>query len=132
MNSPEPFDEIGGLLRSHKPDPRPSPGLESRIVRGLVSREPALIRRAWLWFVLPPAIAALGIVLLWPSPSAPTPPPAVARAEPAPVEAVVAIEAAPLLVNNPLELEKRALQNDARRAGRFLIDCLPSLAMPLE
>jgi hypothetical protein len=150
MNSPEPFDEIGDLLRSHKPDPQPSPGLEARIVRRLVRREPTLIRRAWPWFLLPPA-TALGIVLLWPSPS--IPPPVVAAGEPPPVEVMVppveamvppaegvvppaegvaAIEAAPLLANNPLELEKRALQKDARRAGRFLMDCLPSLAMPLE
>jgi hypothetical protein len=157
MNSPEPFDEIGDLLRSHKPDPQPSPGLETRIVRRLVRREPAFIRRAWLWFLLPPA-TALGIVLLWPSPSVPppvvaaeVPPPAEGVVTPAegvvtpaegvvtpadgvvpPAEGVAAIEAAPLLANNPLELEKRALQNDARRAGRFLMDCLPSLAMPLE
>ncbi len=157
MNSPEPFDEIGDLLRSHKPDPQPSPGLEARIVRRLVRREPALIRRAWPWFLLPPA-TALGIVLLWPSPSVPPPvaaaevplpveamvppaegvvPPAEGMVPPAegvvpPAEGVAAIEAAPLLANNPLELEKRALQKDARRAGRFLMDCLPSLAMPLE
>jgi hypothetical protein len=132
MNSPEPFDEIGDLLRSHKPDPRPSPGLEARIVRRLVSREPTFIGRAWPWFLLPPA-TALGMVLLWPAPSAP--PPAVAADPPAPAapaEAVAAVEAAPMLASNPLELEKRALQNDARRAGRFLMDCLPSLATPLE
>jgi hypothetical protein len=30
-------------------------------------------------------------------------------------------------MSNPLEREKLALQRDASRAGRFLIDCLPSL-----
>jgi hypothetical protein len=134
MNSPDPFDEIGDLLRSHKPDPQPSPGLEARIVGRLVSREPAFIRRAWPWFLLPPAVA-LGMVLLWPAPPAPLPvvaqdpppteAPAVATAEPA-------VESAPLLANNPLEREKRALQNDARRAGRFLIDCLPSLSVSTD
>jgi len=31
------------------------------------------------------------------------------------------------LTSNPLEREKLALQRDANRAGKFLIDCLPSL-----
>ena len=120
MNSRDPFHEIGDLLRSHKPDPQPSPGLEARIVRQLVTREPSLVRRVWPWFLLPPAVAA-GIVLMWPAPgSAPT----VTYQEP-PAPAV--LEVPPPPADNPLEKEALALHRDARRAGRFLIDCLPSL-----
>lgn len=79
----------------------------------------------WPWFLLPPAVA-LGMILLWPDatvspritrqPDRPTAP----AEHPGPAELEFA--------SNPLELEKLALQRDARRAGRFLIDCLPSLA----
>jgi len=34
--------------------------------------------------------------------------------------------ASPLVEENPLKQESLALSRDARRAGRFLIDCLPS------
>ncbi len=121
MKSREPFHEIGDLLRSHKPDPRPSSGLEMRILRSLSPREPS--RRLWPWFLLPPAVA-LGILLLWPDLSPPSA--AVTLDDPAPPPPVE--NEAPLIFPaNPLEREALALRRDAGRAGRFLIDCLPSL-----
>ena len=128
MKSEDPFHEIGELLRSHKPDPRPSPGLEGRILRSLPPRQPSpAAGRFWPWFLLPPAAAA-GIVLLWPEPVAV---PVITRQEPPPVP-VVEPRAAAIFQANPLEQEKLALQRDARRASRFLIDCLPSLDTALE
>lgn len=121
----EPYHEIGELLRSHKPDPRPSPGLESRIVQSLRTPEPAAPDRNWLWFLLPPAVAA-GIVLMWPQPA---PQPVISRIDSVP--SPVAIESSDA-GQNPLERESAALRNDARRAGRFLINCLPGLAAPVK
>jgi len=124
MNPRDPFHEIGDLLRSQKPDPQPSPGMEMRILRALPSREKAS-RRIWPWFLLPPAVA-MGVVILWPKPapqavvSQHTTPVVAQPIEPATTEEVT-------LTSNPLEREKLALQRDASRAGRFLIDCLPSL-----
>ena len=74
------------------------------------------------------AAAAAGIVLLWPEPVAV---PVITRQEPPPVP-VVETRAAAIFQANPLEQEKLALQRDARRASRFLIDCLPSLDTALE
>lgn len=125
MNSRDPFHEIGDLLRSQKPDPQPSPGLEMRILRALPSREPSLARRIWPWFLLPPAVA-MGVVILWPKPG----PQAVVSQHPKPVienPIEPATKEELTLTSNPLEQEKLALQRDASRAGRFLIDCLPSL-----
>ena len=119
MNPREPFDEIGELLRSRKPDPRPAPGLESRIMQALPERKG---RTVWPWFVLPPAVA-MAVLLLSPKPATE---PAHANTGSAgfiPPEPA----AMPSELANPLELEKLALQRDARRAGRFLIDCLPSV-----
>jgi hypothetical protein len=124
MNPRDPFHEIGDLLRSEKPDPQPSPGLEMRILRALPSRERAT-RRIWPWFLLPPAVA-MGVVILWPKPA----PQAVVSQQTDPViEKPIepATKEEPTLTSNPLEQEKLALQRDASRAGRFLIDCLPSL-----
>jgi hypothetical protein len=124
MNPRDPYQEIGDLLRSQQPDPQPSPGLEMHILRALPAREKAS-RRIWPWFLLPPAVA-MGVVILWPKPG----PPAVVSQQPKPVieestKPATADEVT--LTSNPLEREKVALQRDAQRAGRFLIDCLPSL-----
>jgi len=124
MNPRDPFQEIGDLLRSQKPDPQPSPGLEMRILRALPSREKAS-HRIWPWFLIPPAVA-MGVVILWPKPT----PQAVASQHTTPVvqqpiEPAATEEGS--LTSNPLEREKLALQRDANRAGKFLIDCLPSL-----
>jgi hypothetical protein len=121
----EPYHEIGELLRTHQPDPRPSPGLESRIVQSLRTPEPAIPNRNWLWFLLPPAVAA-GIVLMWPQPA---PKPAISLNDPAP--SVVVAETSDT-GQNALERESAALRNDARRAGRFLINCLPGLTDPVK
>jgi hypothetical protein len=123
MNPRDPSDEIGYLLRSQKPAPQPSPGLEMRILRALPSREKS--SRIWPWFLLPPAVA-MGVVIFWPR----TGPQGIVSQHPKPV-IEKATELAPAeeitLTSNPLEREKVALQRDAQRAGRFLIDCLPSL-----
>jgi hypothetical protein len=124
----EPYHEIGDLLRAHKPDPKPSPGLEARIVRSLGEPEVAKVHRVWPWFLLPPAVAA-AIVLMWPDPA---PIPAVTRVETSPAETALGTEASAILAHNPLEQEKLAIENDARRASRFLIDCLPSLIAPID
>lgn len=129
MKPPEPYHEIGELLRAHKPDPQPTPGLESRIVRALGEPErPQNVHRVWPWFLLPPAVAA-AIVVMWPEPVARAP---LVRTEPAPVAAQEDSAATAILASNPLEQEKLALENDARRASRFLIDCLPSLTSPID
>ena len=128
MKSREPHDEIGDLLRAHKPDPRPSAGLEARIIRSLGEPESAKVSRVWPWFLLPPAVAA-AIVLMWPDPAAV---PVVTGTDPAPAQTNQRVEAPVTVSSNPLEREKLALENDARRASRFLIDCLPSLTSPLD
>lgn len=126
MKSDEPFHEIGKLLRSQHPDPRPSPGLELRILRA-VNQPPRPAKASlWPWFLIPPALA-MAVVLMWPQSTTPVVAPVVVRqADPPPVE--IAEPAIALAVNeiNPLRKESRALRRDAERAGRFLIDCLPS------
>ena len=129
MKPREPYHEIGELLRAHKPDPQPSPGLESRIVRALGEPErPQNVHRVWPWFLLPPAVAA-AIVVMWPEPVARPP---LAHSGPAPLTTEENPAAAATPARNPLEQEKLALENDARRASRFLIDCLPSLTSPID
>lgn len=123
MNPRDPHQEIGDLLRSQKPDPQPSQGLEMKILRALPSHEKAT-HRIWPWFLLPPAVA-MGVVMLWPKPE----PYAVflhhqTPAVEMPIEPALPQEITSMI--NPLEREKLALQRDASRAGRFLIDCLPS------
>jgi hypothetical protein len=115
-------DELGELLRSHTPDPRPSPGLERRIMHALPDRRKGT---GWAWFALPPALALVALMLApadrpaAPTAAVPAPP---AEAAEAPVVTALVEDAL-----HPLERETAALQRDARRAGRFLIDCLPSL-----
>lgn len=131
MNPRDPYHEIGDLLRSQKPDPQPSPGMEMRILRALPSREKAS-RRIWPWFLLPPALA-MAVVMLWQKPESHEPKPGSqalflhhqTSAVENPIEPAIPQEVT--LMSNPLEREKLALQRDASRAGRFLIDCLPSL-----
>lgn len=130
MNPSDPHHEIGDLLRSQKPDPQPSPGLEMKILRALPLHEKST-RRVWPWFLLPPAVA-MAVVLVWPKPGTQ----AVhhqtqsvflhhqTQAAEKPIEPAIPQEIT--LMSNPLEREKLALQRDASRAGQFLIDCLPS------
>ena len=128
MKTREPHDEIGDLLRAHKPAPRPSPGLEARIIRSLGEPAPTRVSRVWPWFLLPPAVAA-AIVLMWPDPAVL---PVIGSTDQASAETTRGLQAPMTVASNPLEREKLALENDARRASRFLIDCLPSLTSPLD
>ena len=121
----DPYHEIGELLRSRKPDPRPSPGLEARIVQSLPATGSGGSGRIWPWFLLPPAVAA-AITLMWPGPASQ---PVALRPDPS----AVAVDPRPESSDpNPLARESLALRNDARRAGRFLINCLPGLADPVN
>ena len=101
MNSRDPHHEIGDLLRSRKPDPQPSPGLEMRILRALPSREKS--SRIWPWFLLPPAVA-MAVVMFWPKLGIQAvvshhPDSVIEKAtEPAPAEEIT-------LTSNPLERE---------------------------
>ena len=130
------FPEIDHLLRSYKPEAPVAPDLEARILRAVNQRtRPPAKRRLWPWFALPPAFAAVALVLLNRSPShapavaarnlpgATTPAQVIPAAEPAPDVIVSLVESA-----NPLISETAALSRDARRVSGFLIDCLPSVA----
>jgi hypothetical protein len=140
MNRADQHDGIGLLLRSRKPDPQPSPDLESRILRALARPVPAPRRVFSLrWLLLPPAVAAAMLAIQWQRPPIPAPAQAVAVAAATgtaalelvdpPVEAEFQIPAlAELLEGNPMQAEVRALQRDAGRAGRFLINSLPSIS----
>lgn len=128
------FPEIDRILRSHKPQPPGAPELEARILRALNQRvRPPAKRRLWPWFALPPAFAAIALILLN---RPPTDAPAVTRnpvgapllqvtpaANPAPDAIVTMVESA-----NPLLGETAALSRDAKRVSGFLMDCLPSVA----
>ena len=129
MKHDDPFQEIGDLLHSHKPDPQPSPGLEARILRELDRRQRPEPVSWWKWLVVPPALAAVAL-LLWPreqDQASQT----VVGGSPVPSRAEEAREPEePFLIDdsNPLKMETAALRRDARRAGRFLIDSLPTLS----
>lgn len=123
MKPDESFQEIGELLRSQKSEVLPAPGLEQRILHAL-DRHQRPAPRPWRpWLFLPPAFAALAL-LLWQRPASTspeivhTPPPVVA-----PTETVISLAD----LGNPLSVESAALSRDAKRAGDFLINCLPSL-----
>ncbi|MCW1913646.1 hypothetical protein OJ996_08670 [Luteolibacter sp. GHJ8] len=121
MKHHDAHDEIGALLRGQKPEANAPPGLESRILRDLDRRQRPVPERRWIWFVAPAAIAAV-IVLIdnqSPQPAPASKPQVVQQNEPEE-------ETNPATEVNPLKRESLALTRDARRAGRFLIDCLPS------
>ncbi|WP_193214529.1 hypothetical protein [Luteolibacter marinus] len=121
--------DVEELLRSRKPDPRPSPGLERKIIEALEHRGLRSRFRIRAWHILPPAIAA-SILLVWPErhPSHGKPS---QQAQMAPGSEVTSTTPPESTADslNPLERESKALQRDARRTGRFLIDCLPSFSM---
>ena len=118
--------EIDRLLRASPPDPPPPPGLETRIRAALhaAPRPAPAIPRALLAGFAAVALAAAAWVATRPHEP---PPPAVAEQPPPPVATPPPPEAAPFA--NPLRAEVRALRNDAGRAGRFMLDCLPSLTV---
>ncbi len=127
MKHADPHDEIAALLRTRQPDPQPSPGLEARILRELDRRQHRKPARIWPWFVLPPAFAAAALVVISHNPPVAqrqevvhtTPMPT--KTEPKKDEVTEALSERA----NPLQEETAALGRDAKRAGRFLIDCLP-------
>jgi hypothetical protein len=133
MKPEESFPEIDQLLRSHKPGNPVAPDLEARILRAVNQRaRPPAKRRLWPWFALPPAFAAVALVLLNQPPSpaptrelsvTPTPPQVIPTADPAPDAIASLVESA-----NPLLGETAALSRDAKRLSGFLMDCLPSVA----
>lgn len=125
MKHADPHDEIAALLRTRQPDPQPSPGLEARILRELDRRQHRKPARLWPWFVLPPAFAAVVIVVLSHEPEEKQQ--QVVETKPVPTKIAPENAAAEVLIGegNPLKAETAALGRDARRAGRFLIDCLP-------
>jgi hypothetical protein len=127
MKHDDDHNEIGAMLRSHKPEPVPAPGLEARILRELDRKQRPAPSRRWVWFVAPAAFAAVVVVMSSLQASKPVggSPETAANAvklDPAPEED----EASAIVKDNPLKRESVALTRDARRAGRFLIDCLPS------
>ncbi len=131
MKNEDSFDEIAAALRSAKPDPQPSPGLESRILRSLAlhrdhKKKPEKAS-LWFWFLLPStaAIAITLAVLRLPGPAAPAS--TVAIEAPAPAFALPEAPDSPFFGPNPLETETIALRRDAKRVGDFLIGSLPSL-----
>ena len=123
MKPDESFQEIGELLRSQKSEVLPAPGLEQRILRALDRHQRPAPRPRWPWLLLPPASAALTF-LLWQRPAA-TSPEIVRTPQPVAVPTETVISLADL--GNPLSAESAALSRDAKRAGDFLINCLPSL-----
>ena len=133
MKDHEPHREIEDLLRADKPRVIPPPDLEARILSAIVSGERSRKHRFWSWLLLP-AAAAIGIMMLRPVHQPPAAP--VTRIEPPhPTvevkETVVETKPAPLF-ENPLEREAIALRRDAKRAGHFLVNCLPSLDIQPE
>lgn len=121
MKLDDTHDEIGALLRSHKPRLEASPGLETRIMHELDRQQRPVSARRWLWFALPPAFAATVLVALQqPRKPATGDPGTTSRDIPKSEELI------PIVGGNPLKQESLALSRDARRTGRFLIDCLPS------
>jgi hypothetical protein len=118
MKPQDPLRDLDELLRVPVPRAVPPPGLESKILRALRENRRPARTRWWPWLALPPALAAAAF--LWKPPQ----PAQIAAAPPA---------ASPLLFPNaistadPLQSESFALAQDARRAGDFLVGCLPSL-----
>lgn len=119
------------LLRATRPAVEIPPGLESRILHAITREQrSASAARRWLPWLLLPAAATLALLLA--RPAAPPPSPQ-QQARPSPV-----VKAAPppgkrnaiaLLEHmNPLAKESRALEREANRAGRFLLESLPSLS----
>lgn len=124
MKREDSFQEIADLLRSQTPDPLPPPGLESRILRALENQQRTKPTLWWPWLLLPPAFAAL--LIMMPRPADPPPAAPIAKTsfdESTPAEPTIY----QMLAANPLKSETSTLGRDAERAGDFLIDCLPSI-----
>ncbi|QJE97687.1 hypothetical protein [Luteolibacter luteus] len=133
MKPEDDYTEIGNLLRSRKPEVDVPPGLEGKVLRAIGQQK----HRSkpldwWRWLLVPPAVALLMVVF---SPLAEEKTKHATRIDPAPTrneektteqeteKAVAAVD-----TMNPLERESQALKRDAERAGRFFLDCLPSVS----
>ncbi|MEO5917804.1 MAG: hypothetical protein ABIS50_26465 [Luteolibacter sp.] len=125
MKRDETFREISDLLRSQTPDPQPSPGLESRILRALDQHQRPAPKRWWPWLLLPSALAATVIMMA----IRPAPPRTAASIAEAPITEPPSDEPmlSQMIAGNPLNAETSTLSRDAERAGNFFINCLPSL-----
>jgi hypothetical protein len=130
MSRHEAHEEIASALRACKPTSHVPDGLEQRILESLAThaRHPKSPPR-WPRLILPAAAAAAVLTIaLWPRPSEhvslpqthSTPPPGVVDRTEIPPSVLA-------LARNPLEDQAQAIGRDVGRAGRFLLDCLPSL-----
>jgi hypothetical protein len=140
MKSGKSYDEIGDLLRSSKPGVSTPTGLEMQILRALDERRHPAPESWWPWLLLPPACAALTLVmlpLLTPQSAEindhrstiTSTPSTVTETDPAgPDSHVLTL----VVSGNPLAAESDALSRDMQRAGDFLVACLPSIASTAE
>lgn len=134
MKSEDPYTEIGDLLRSRKPEAGAPPGLEGRILRAIgQEKHRRLPAHWWRWLLLPPA-AALLLVIASPQKKEDPKPGIAGGHDPVRMTPPVIEDQATAAVGtmNPLERESQALKRDAERAGRFLLDCLPTVNSATE
>ncbi|MEM1083629.1 MAG: hypothetical protein AAGI48_05865 [Verrucomicrobiota bacterium] len=119
--------EIDRLLRQETPEVHARPGLEMRIRASL--RQPQPSRRPFAWIALTAAACLALLIAL--RPTSPPENPELSSTPPSELSTDRAAESIVPDVDeiNPLQSEARALRNDAERTGRFLLDCLPSVAM---
>lgn len=117
------------LLREELPGSAPRPGFETRLLHRIRSTADRPERRIfWIPLAAMTGAAALAFLALLTAPSAPDAP------LQATVKPPVSVPDAPALdlgkLTTPLESEATAIRSSASRAGRFLINCLPSLPDP--
>lgn len=137
MKSEDPYTEIGDLLRSRKPETGAPPGLEGRILRAIgQEKHRRLPVHWWRWLLLPPAAALLLVITSPQKKEDPKPGIAGGHETPKTTPQVIAEgedqATAAVATMNPLERESQALKRDAERAGRFLLDCLPTVNSATE
>lgn len=125
MNDPD--FQIDRMLRESPPEPLPVPGLESRIrrtVRQSANQRLHPFLPALVGAVLAAPMLMLALFVLRPKPE----PPAPVASQPPTLVPPATDPAALLEEHNPLRAEALAIGNDAKRASRFLLNTLPSLA----
>ena len=127
MNAKDPLPKsTTDLLRATLPDSEPRPGLDTRLL-AVINDAPAPSAFPWRLVLGATCAVLLLAAALVPLLTPGTPPP-VTKNPPVPAPPVAErpafeIEELP----NPLEKEAVALRASATRAGRFLINCLPSI-----